>query len=240
MSKTRKEIQQARMFKYFIDATVDHIEEEGLHNVKVREIAEKAGFTSSTLYNYFQDLSHLKFFAVMRYTRDYFQELPEYMEQGENTIDKWLYGWECFCKHSFQKPEVYSLLFIKNLGKVPDEVIDHYYEIFSSDLIDLSKDIRSIVMHHNISKRSSLYIQDSVEEEFMDVEDIEYISDVTMLIWTGMLTDLMNLRRDITSEEATRKTMEYIYKAILLTVHPSKRDEITYTLNKEGISAIKK
>lgn len=238
MSQTRKEIQQARMFKYFIDATVEHIEEEGLHNVKVREIAEKAGFTSSTLYNYFQDLSHLKFFAVMRYTRAYFQELPEYMARGENTIDKWLYGWECFCKHSFKNPEIYSLLFTKNLGKVPNEVIDQYYQIFSSDLFDLSEEIRSIVMHHNISKRSALYIQDSVQEGFMSEEYIEYISDVTMLIWTGMLTDMMNLRRSISSEEATRKTMEYIYKAIIMTVTPSKRDEITYTLNSgEGITS---
>lgn len=235
MSKTRKEIQQARMFKYFIDATVEHIEEEGIGNVKVREIAEKAGYTSSTLYNHFQDLSHLKFFAVMRYTRTYFQELPGYMNQGKNTIDKWLYAWECFCKHSFQKPEVYSLLFIENLGDVPDEIIDQYYQIFSSDLIDLSREIRSIVMHHNISKRSSLYIQDAVKEGFMVEEDVEYISDVTMLIWTGMLTDMVNLRRRISYKEATRKTMEYIYKAILLTVTPDKRSEISYALDDTGM-----
>lgn len=230
MTKTRKEIQQERMFKYFIDATVKHIEEKGLQNITVREIADKAGYTSSTVYNYFDDLSHLKFFAVMRYTRSYIQELPLYMERGENTIDKWLYAWECFCKHSFKIPEIYSLLFVENLGKVPYEIMDQYYRIFSSDLIDLSKDIRSIITQHSISKRSAMYIQEAIAEEFLAEEEIAYISDTTMLIWTGMLTDMLNLRRDITSEEATEKTMNYIYKTIMMTIEPSKRSEITYEL----------
>lgn len=230
MSETRKEIQRARMWKYFLDAAVEHIEEKGLHNITVREIADKAGFTSSTVYNYFQDLSHLKFFAVMRYTKAYLQELPMYMDRGENTIDKWLYGWECFCKHAFKQPEIYSLLFIENLGQVPYAIMDQYYRVFANDLVDFSEDIRHIITQHNISKRSSMYIQGAVDEGIILEEDIEYIADTTMLIWTGMLTDMLNLRRELPYEEAASRAMEYIYKTIMLTVVPDKRSEITYTL----------
>lgn len=228
MGEKRKQIQQARMWKYFLDASVDLIEEKGLQHITVREIADRAGFTSSTVYNYFQDLSHLKFFSVMRYTKPYINELPQYMEQGTNTVERWLYAWECFCKHSFQRPDIYSLLFIENLGKIPKQLMDQYYRIFANDLVNLSEDIRLIITQHNIARRSSLYIKTAVQEGFMYEEDIEYISDTTMLIWTGMLTNMLNLRRELTQEEAAKRTMDYIYKSIMYTVIPNKRDEVNY------------
>jgi len=228
MNKKRKEIQTARMWRYFLDAASDLIEEKGLHSITIREIADRAGYTSSTVYNYFQDLSHLKFFAVMRYTNSYFKELPIYMEKGRNTIEKWLYGWECFCKHSFEYPEVYSLLYIESLGSIPEELMQNYYKVYAHEMINLSENVQSIISHHNISTRSSLYIQQAKEDGFIKEEDIEYIAGTTMLIWNGMLTTMLNLRKTYAKEEAAKRTMHYIYKSIMYTVLPEKRDQVVY------------
>lgn len=234
MNKKRKEIQTARMWRYFLDAASELIQEKGLHRITIREIADRAGYTSSTVYNYFHDLSHLKFFAVMRYTTSYFQDLPDYMEKGNNTVEKWLYAWECFCKHSFQLPEIYSLLYIENLGNVPEELVKNYYQTYANELINLSEEVQSIISQHNIATRSSLYIQDAKEQGFINGEDIEYIADTTMLIWTGMLTNLINLRRNVSKEAAAEQAMDYIYKSIMNTVVPTKRKEVTY---KYGMSS---
>lgn len=228
MNKKRKEIQTARMWRYFLDAASELIKEKELHQITIREIADRAGYTSSTVYNYFRDLSHLKFFAVMRYTNRYIKDLPLYMERGNNTVEKWLHGWECFCKHSFDLPEIYSLLYIENLGTIPEELMQNYYQVYANELIDLSDEVLSIVTHHNIATRSSLYIQKAIEEGFIKEDDIEYIADTTMLIWTGMLTNMLNLRNKYSKEEATKRTMFYIYKSIINTVTPQKRDEIVY------------
>lgn len=56
-----KEIQMGRMWKYFVDATAEIIEEEGLENVTIRKVADKAGYNSATIYNYFSEVSHLIF-----------------------------------------------------------------------------------------------------------------------------------------------------------------------------------
>ncbi|MGY0693764.1 TetR/AcrR family transcriptional regulator [Virgibacillus sp. FSP13] len=228
MNKKRKEIQTARMWRYFLDAASELIQEKGLHQITIREIADRAGYTSSTVYNYFRDLSHLKFFAVMRYTNNYFQDLPAYMEKGNNTVEKWLYAWECFCKHSFQLPEIYSLLYIENLGNIPEELMKNYYRVYANELINLSEEVQSIISQHNIATRSSLYIQNAKEQGFMNDADIEYIADTTMLIWTGMLTNLLNLRRNESKEDAAKQTMDYIYKSIMNTIVPEKRKEVTY------------
>jgi AcrR family transcriptional regulator len=232
VKSTRKEIQTARMWRYFLDAASDLIEEKGLHQITVREIADRAGYTSSTVYNYFRDLSHLKFFAVMRYTNGYFKDLPLYMDKGVNTVDKWLYAWECFCRHSFQHPEIYSLLYIENLGNIPEELVKNYYQVYANELINLSDKVQSIISQHDIATRSSLYIQNAIEEGFFEADDIEYIADMTMLIWTGMLTNVLNLRREISNEEAAKQTMQYIHRSILQTVLPEKRNELTYQYGK--------
>ncbi len=229
MNQRRKEIQTARMWRYFLDAASKLILEKGLHKITIREIAEEAGFTSSTVYNYFKDLSHLKFFAVMRFTKSYVDELPSYMNKGNNTVEKWLYSWECFCKHSFELPEIYELLYIENLGTNPEKMVKNYYKFYENDLVDLSADMQDILMSHNITKRSSLYIQDAVKEGFMNQEDIEYIAGATMLIWTGMIINVLNLRKSYEKEEAIERTMNYIEKTIMNTVIAEKRKDIHYS-----------
>src|SRR5699024_4076269 len=232
MEKKRKEIQTARMWRYFLDAASELIKTKSLHEITIREIADKAGFNSSTVYNYFKDLSHLKFFAVMRFTKTYVQDLPSYMEKGNNTVEKWLYSWECFCKHSFENPEIYELLCIENIGTNTEEMVEYYHEVYENELINLSEDMQDILMNHNIAKRSSLYIQSAVEEDLIKQEDIEYLAGTTMLIWTGMIITVLNLRKQYSKEEAIEKTMNYIKETIINTVNPEKRSNINYTYNK--------
>ncbi|WP_208591162.1 TetR/AcrR family transcriptional regulator [Gracilibacillus suaedae] len=232
MRESRKEIQRARMWRYFLDAATEVIEEDGIDHFTIRKIADKAGFTSSTAYNYFKDLSHLKFFAAMRFMSDYLEELPTYLEKGNNTVEKWLYSWECFCKHSFAQPKIYSVIFMDNLGSIPEELLEHYYKIYQNDLIGLPNGVKDIIMEHSFAKRSALFIQPAVEEKFMEEEDIEMISDMTLLIWKGMMNTIINKRRNYTQEEAMQMTLYYVYESVMKVIKPEKRDQITVSFTK--------
>jgi len=226
MKRSNKEIQRARMWRYFIDAATEVIEKDGIDYFNVRKIADKAGFTSSTVYNYFKDLSHLKFFTAMRYTADYLDDLPSYLEKGNNTVESWLYVWECFCKHSFENPEIYSVIFMDNLGFIPEELLEHYYHIYQNDLIGLPDEIRDIIVEQDFSKRSALYIQSAVDEGFIEQKNVHFIADVTLLIWKGMINSVINQRRKYSKEEATQKTLFYVYQSVMGVVVPEKRNEI--------------
>ena len=46
------------------------IESEGLENISVRKIAQKAGFHNSTIYLYFEDLDQLAMFASLNISRN--------------------------------------------------------------------------------------------------------------------------------------------------------------------------
>ena len=226
MSVNKKEIQRARMWRYFLDAATEVIVEDGIDHFTIRKIADKAGYTSSTAYNYFKDLSHLKFFAAMRFTTDYINDLPLYLQKGNNTVERWLYSWECFCKHSFEHPKIYSVIFMDDLGTVPKDLFEHYYQIYPNDLIGLPDEIKDIVMEHGFAKRSALYIQGAVDEGFITEQDVDLIADLTLLIWKGMMNTVMNNRRDYTKEEAIEKTLYYVYKTVQSVVVPEKQNEI--------------
>jgi AcrR family transcriptional regulator len=199
------------MLKYFIDATVDVIEQEGIENVTIRKVADIAGFTSSTVYNYFKELSHLIFFASMRFMKGYIEELPDYMERGSNAVETWMYSWACFCKHSFRHPKTYSAVFLNNLGTSPDQLLAHYYEIYEQDLLGLPEEIKSYLLEHDLTKRSSQFLQQAVAEGFFQPKDVDMLAESTMLIWKGMMTDVLNQRRAYTSEEAAKATLKYVY-----------------------------
>jgi AcrR family transcriptional regulator len=211
----KKEIQMSRMWQFFVDATAKIIEEEGVENVTARKIGDLAGYTSSTIYNYFDELSHLVFFASMRFLNPYLKELTEYIEKAKGPIEKYLSSWECFCKHSFNNPQIFHAIFIADLGKEANELLKQYYTVFRNDLVELPEDIKMLVLEHDLSKRSKAMIREAIDEGILTLEDMEKVNEITIFLWKGMLTTILNNRLDYTPEEATRVTMKYIREITL-------------------------
>jgi len=84
----RKEIQEQRMKGYFIQATKDILKGEGLRAISVRNIADRAGYSYATLYNYFSDVKDLIFECV----KDFQDEAREFIaaetKNSEPGLDK--------------------------------------------------------------------------------------------------------------------------------------------------------
>jgi AcrR family transcriptional regulator len=215
----KKEIQRNRMLKYFLEATVQIIEEEGIENVTIRKVADIAGYNSATIYNYFQEVSHMIFFASMTFLKKYTDALPGYMSKGENSLERFLLIWECFCKYSYAEPKIYNAIFSSNLGSQPEELLQNYYTIFPLDIIDLPEEILPMVLESNLSKRGRVALERCVKEGWMKKENAEEINEMAVLMWQGMLTLLLNNRRSHTPEEAVQITMKYIRQIVYHANH---------------------
>lgn len=85
---SRREFQRKRTMTFFIDAAREIIEDEGIKGITIRKVADKAGFNSATLYNYFENLDHLVFLAAMRYIKDYVHALPKYIKEARNSLER--------------------------------------------------------------------------------------------------------------------------------------------------------
>lgn len=209
-----KAIQKSRMWKYFTEATVEIIQEEGIQNVTIRKVADKAGYNSATIYNYFKELSHLVFFASMKMLKTYTDEVTVHMAKGKNSYEKYMLAWECFCQHSFEKPELFHAVFIQDLGSQPEKLIEEYYKVYPADLINVPTELKSILFERNMTKRGLSLLDNAAKEGSIKHESVEVVNEMTILIWQGMLSNILNNRTENNSETAAKTTMDYINKII--------------------------
>lgn len=193
---------------YFIDAADEIIKEEGIKKVTIRKVADKAGYNSATIYNYFENLDHLILFAAMRYIKDYSLALPEYLKGAKNALDRFLKVWECFCHFSFKNPEIYYAIFFANLDKDLEDYIIDYYKLFPEELGTGLDGISTMLLKHNIYERGMTTIKECVKEGFIKEEDAETLNEMGTLLYEGILSEVM--RGKIEYDEAIEKTMKYI------------------------------
>lgn len=210
-----KEIQKKRMLSYIIEATNEIIDKEGINAVTIRKIASKAGYNSATLYNYFDNLNHILFFASLKYLKDYAKDLPGYTANSKNSIESYLDVWKCFCHHSYLRPEIYNLIFFSGYShSTVNDSIKMYYSIFPEELGDESKKFLPMLLEDNIYARDYKLLKTAVCEGFIKEEDIHEINEMNVLIYQGMLSRLLNNNITCTKEEAEKITLKYIKQTL--------------------------
>lgn len=209
---SNKEIQRKRVMLYFINATNELINEEGISNITLRKVADKAGYNSATLYNYFENLEHLIFYAAMKNMKDYTLALDNYLKGAQNAMDRFLKIWECFCNYSFDDPEIYNIIFFPNLNKDMEHYLEEYYRLFPDEIASSDESVSTMLLKGDIYQRNETTIIDCVKEGFIESKDINKLNEIIIFIYEGMLRKV--LRNKISYDDARNNTMDYI-KAIV-------------------------
>ncbi len=112
----KKEIQEQRIRGYFIAATRDILKSEGLKSLSVRNIADRAGYSFATLYNYFRDLEALVSVCI----KDFQAECSEYIQaktaKQAPGIKKLKAVLLAYLEYFVQYPGVFELFFLEKLA----------------------------------------------------------------------------------------------------------------------------
>lgn len=117
----RKAIQEKRRKGYFIEAAKKIIREEGVNNLKVKKVADLAGFVSGTLYNYFTDLNDLYSHCAV----DFWKECKDYVlnsvENNKGYRSQIINSLRIYCEYFIDNPNVFELIFLMDFTEMPDE-----------------------------------------------------------------------------------------------------------------------
>lgn len=110
---SNKEVQEQRMKNYFIQATKEILKGEGLRAVSVRNVADRAGYSYATLYNYFKDIKDLIFECV----KDFQEEGEEFVTAEVRTsthgMEKIKSITKAYMKYFIQYPGIFELFYIE-------------------------------------------------------------------------------------------------------------------------------
>ncbi|MHC1719523.1 MAG: TetR/AcrR family transcriptional regulator [Clostridiaceae bacterium] len=219
----RKTTIKSRIMHKFIDAAFTVIDTEGIEYVTIRKVAAIAGYNSSTMYNYFENLDHLILFASTRYLRDYTGALEGYVKKAKTSLDRYLLIWECFCKYSFQRPQIYNLIFFSENSNTLNNIITEYYKVFPEELADSSLNLTSMLTGNDIYSRTLHQFDSCVKDGCFRKEDINEINEVTILLYQSILANLLRKNPPYTPEEALDKTMHYFHKIVESFTLPVKK-----------------
>ncbi|MCQ1529305.1 TetR/AcrR family transcriptional regulator [Lutispora saccharofermentans] len=210
MEIDKKTLQKRRMMGYFIDAAKQIIDERGIEALSAREVADIAGYNSATLYNYFDDLEHLTFYASLRYLREYIYDLKCYTKSAHTPVERYFKVWECFCHHAYNMPKIFNGIFFGKHSLKLNNAIKDYYSIFPEELEDMEEDIKPMLLGQNIYERNLTLLQPCIKKGYVKAENAEDINEMIILLHQGMLTRLVMGQAAYSPEEAKQRTLFYM------------------------------
>ena len=186
---TEISIKKLRMMGYFITAADEIIKEEGIEKATIRSIAEKAGYNSATIYNYFNDLEHLIFFTKIANLE--------------------VYKTRIFVEETFKNPHDFYDLFFSKYSLQLNETVTLYHEIFPDRLKTENKRLKSMLSRNDIYKRNMALVANCVENGYFDESIAEKINELMILTYSGLLNKYLETdSNDV--EGYTEDFMEYL------------------------------
>lgn len=204
------------MITYFVEATCKIIDTEGVEAVTVRKVANLAGYNSATLYNYFDNLNHLIFFASLRHLKNYANDLPRYLKGISDPLKTYLNVWRCFAYHSYKNPQFYQMIFFGGFDhEMVNNSITTYYSIFADELSDDIKEFIPMFMEENIHMRDYIALKQAADNNIISDQDVKSINEMNVLIYRGMLDKMLNNLDYTPAESAVETTIKYIKRTLI-------------------------
>lgn len=206
----KKTIKKHRNMSYFIDAASKIMNEEGVRSITIRKVADMAGYNSATLYHYFENLDELILYASIRHLKEYTLNLSQYLNNVHNNIDKYYKIWEFFCKYSFSEPEIYNNIFLGKHSDSMSNIIEEYYSIFPEELGSHSQELLSMLLKRSLYERNLAFLKVLADDGYLKPECLNDINEMTILLYQGMLTKILNGEQTSSVEECSETMLRYI------------------------------
>lgn len=221
VSSDNKLLRQKRIMNYFIEAANQIIEKEGVGAVTIRKVSDLAGYNSATLYNYFDNLNHLIFLATMGHLEVYNTAIASYVDGCGNSLEEYLAVSECFCKYSFESPEIYELLFFGRQDHKLEEYTQQYYSLFPERSMDETAPASRIIHMNDIYARSSALLASCVEDGYLTQAAADDFNEVALMVYKSILKDVKDGRLD--QEAGCEKNQKYYRQLLACYVRPEYR-----------------
>lgn len=171
----------------FIEAAHEIIDEEGVQGASIRKIANRTGFSSATLYLYFNDINELVMLASIDYLEQYCKELVCRSTPDESPMDFYFKSWQLFCKHVFVYPRVFKNLFFSSHAFSVDEVVRRYYSIFPQQLDNINGRALAMVLAGDIAERNLQALRPYTQQIGYSEDETLLINDITVCYFKNYL-----------------------------------------------------
>lgn len=177
----KKALQRERTRRYFIDAAKELVKTKGLEQVSARNVADLAGYSYATIYNYFADINDLLWHVTLDLIEEMAERLGQIPLSGDNPICWLKQGYRDYVRYYLEFPAVFRFLFHSQIG-VP------------------SPEVAPMLRLNQIGSKQAFVLQQCVRRGMLDAEDVPVVAQMLVTIVHGLL--LMHFASDPQITEA--------------------------------------
>lgn len=167
-SQDKKTMKAERVKQFFIDACSQIIVTEGVEQVTIRKVAEEAGYSYGSIYNYFKDINE-----VLWYARENLMMEMASGIQAEILKNPALFGdirsvLKVYMNYQLTHPHIFRFLYVYPLNAVDNKS---------------SQSLQSL----NMSQGWSSMLQGYVEKGVLRSDQVKVVSDLILYAIHGLL-----------------------------------------------------
>lgn len=115
----KKNLKRQRIKTYFLEAAREIIISEGYEKVSTRKVADMAGFSNATIYNYFKDLNHMMREVKESMIVELFENLQKKMHRSTYDLEELKSGLRIYVEYYFENPNIFKFFYFNSFG-IPD------------------------------------------------------------------------------------------------------------------------
>lgn len=211
---SNKLLKRQRITRYFIDAAREIVEEEGVHAVTIRSVAERAGYNSATLYNYFENLDQLIAFVCIDSISGMIEHCSELNRREGDFLGRYLQSWRDFCEVSFSDPEIYEYIYFSDKSDLVLGSYAAYLEVFPEKKDEIDEVTLGAYLQKTFYEQEIYSVEICVKDGFFRQQDVESIATLVILLYRGLLTQFIMPNNRMTVEEAVKAFMHFFVSYI--------------------------
>lgn len=195
-----------------VNAAKTILEKDGIDGITIRKVGELARFNSATIYNYFENLEHLKIFACLFSFNEYLDDLKNYIHKDDNILDIYYGIWECFTIHTMENPEVFSMLFFNNLERTISDYISDFYILFPVEDRDYGDVVDNMLKNNSIESRNIILLYELDKQGYLKADSVDYINDLSSFTYESILYRVV--KKYMSEEEGGDMLKKYIREIV--------------------------
>jgi len=190
----KQNIKKQRIVTYFIEATKEIIIKEGVEKVTARKVADLAGYSYATIYNYFNDINDLLMTVkkvMIRDIAEYLQKRTEHFAYDVGGIKK---IFQTYMEYFFEYPNVFRFFYF-------------------TPIINTKNKQESIIEEPEYNMMWKMTFQGLIQEGKVKEEDLEILTSTIIYMMHGMLTLSFSNSGELTREKVNQdleKLIDYL------------------------------
>ena len=204
---------------YFIIEAINIMDKFGIGFLTSRAVADAAGFTPSSIYNYFDSLDHLENVASIHFTEKYSYELASATNEMELGLEIYIVMWEIFMKHAFKNVNIFYNVFYSSIAQSEGyNLFNEYYEIFPEQYPKFGGFILGMMNIDKTQNRGKFVLEKCVSEGSIQSDMLEYINNIHIGYTKFIITDIVKNKLYTPSTELFHQCILYIIYSMIAYV----------------------